>query len=88
MLEDGGIHRDSAEHQESEEHSVDLSDGSGEEEEEEEEEEEDGDDGGGWITPSNIKQVQMETGHWTSLADVKVGCLTRSEEHTSELQSR
>ncbi|XP_062327918.1 RNA-binding protein NOB1 [Osmerus eperlanus] len=83
VLEDGGIHRDSAEHQESEEHSVDLSGGSGEEDDEEEEEEEeedddggDDDDGGGWITPSNIKQVQMETGHWTAPADVKVGCLT------------
>ncbi|KAM9390882.1 RNA-binding protein NOB1 isoform 1-T1 [Salvelinus alpinus] len=47
--------------------------GSGSEEEDEEEEEE---DGGGWITPSNIKQVQMETGIWASPADIKVACLT------------
>ncbi|XP_056134436.1 RNA-binding protein NOB1 [Lampris incognitus] len=41
------------------------------------EEQEDGDDdGGGWITPSNIKQVKMESGDWTVSADVKVGCLT------------
>lgn len=41
-----------------------------------EQEEEDEDDGGGWITPSNIRQVKMESGHWTAPADVKVGCLT------------
>lgn len=42
----------------------------------EEEEEEDDDDGGGWITPSNIKQVKMDSADWTAPADVKVGCLT------------
>ncbi|KAI2653358.1 RNA-binding protein NOB1 [Labeo rohita] len=47
-----------------------------EEESSEEEEEEDGDDGGGWITPSNIKQVQMDAGNWGPTADVKVGCVT------------
>ncbi|XP_045073135.1 RNA-binding protein NOB1 [Coregonus clupeaformis] len=57
----------------SESHSEEHGSGSEEEEEDEEEEEE---DGGGWITPSNIKQVQMETGIWASPADVKVGCLT------------
>uniref|UniRef100_A0A671LN08 RNA-binding protein NOB1 n=1 Tax=Sinocyclocheilus anshuiensis TaxID=1608454 RepID=A0A671LN08_9TELE len=60
---------------ESEEH-----DGSNEDQHEEEEEssdeEEDGDDGGGWITPSNIKQVQMDAGNWGPTADVKVGCVT------------
>ncbi|KAK6293983.1 hypothetical protein J4Q44_G00348130 [Coregonus suidteri] len=61
----------SEEHKHSESHSEEH--GSGSEEEEEDEEEE---DGGGWITPSNIKQVQMETGIWASPADVKVGCLT------------
>ena len=62
--------RRSEEHTHSKNHSEE--DGSGSEEEEEGEEE----DGGGWITPSNIKQVQMETGIWASPADVKVACLT------------
>jgi len=58
-----------------------LSDEGSEEEEEEEddedeEEDDDDDDGGGWITPSNIKQVKMESGFGTVPADVKVGCLT------------
>nr|XP_046254245.1 RNA-binding protein NOB1 [Scatophagus argus] len=44
--------------------------------EEEEEEEEEDDDGGGWITPSNIRQVKMDSADWTAPADVKVGCLT------------
>lgn len=44
--------------------------------EEEEEEGDDDDDGGGWITPSNIKQVKMDSADWTAPADVKVGCLT------------
>lgn len=59
---------------ESEEH-----DGSNEDQHEEEEssdEEEDGDDGGGWITPSNIKQVQIDAGNLGPAADVKVGCVT------------
>ncbi|XP_043072768.1 RNA-binding protein NOB1 [Puntigrus tetrazona] len=57
-------------------------DGTNEDQHEEEEEgeessdEEDGDDGGGWITPSNIKQVQMDAGNWGPTADVKVGCMT------------
>ncbi|XP_070764317.1 RNA-binding protein NOB1 isoform X1 [Enoplosus armatus] len=46
------------------------------EDEEEEEEEEEDDDGGGWITPSNIKQVKMDSADWTAPADVTVGCLT------------
>lgn len=45
-------------------------------EEEDEDEDDDDDDGGGWITPSNIKQVQLESGDWTAPVDVKVGCLT------------
>ncbi|KAJ8252577.1 hypothetical protein COCON_G00218890 [Conger conger] len=64
--------------------SVDLSPGGpaggsgseGECEEEEEEDDDDDDDGGGWITPSNIKQVQLDVGNWESPADVKVGCMT------------
>ncbi|XDV29186.1 hypothetical protein PO909_032335 [Leuciscus waleckii] len=36
-----------------------------------EEEEEDDEDGGGWITPSNIKRVQMDAGNWVPSADVK-----------------
>ncbi|XP_029624455.1 RNA-binding protein NOB1 [Salmo trutta] len=55
----------SEEHKHSKNHSEEH--GSGSEEEEE---------GSGWITPSNIKQVQMETGIWASPADVKVACLT------------
>ncbi|XP_064168101.1 RNA-binding protein NOB1 isoform X2 [Anguilla rostrata] len=50
--------------------------GSEGESEDEEDEEEEGDDGGGWITPSNIKQVQLDVGNWESPADVKVGCMT------------
>ncbi|KAK1784980.1 hypothetical protein P4O66_018412 [Electrophorus voltai] len=41
-----------------------------------EEGEDEEDDGGGWITPSNINQVQMEVGNWQQSADVKVGCVT------------
>ncbi|XP_062861288.1 RNA-binding protein NOB1 [Trichomycterus rosablanca] len=47
-----------------------------EEGDEEDEDEEDEDDGGGWITPSNIKKVQMEVGNWQPSEDVKVGCVT------------
>lgn len=34
------------------------------------------DDGGGWITPSNIGQVKMDSADWTAPADVTVGCVT------------
>lgn len=54
--------------------SEDQSDGEDKENEPEDEEEED--DGGGWITPSNIKQVKMDSADWSAPADVKVGCLT------------
>ncbi|CAN9506552.1 unnamed protein product [Ophioblennius macclurei] len=47
-----------------------------EEEEEEEEQEEEENDGGGWITPSNIRQVKMQSSDWTTPDDVTVGCLT------------
>lgn len=51
-------------------------DGDGAEEEEDEEEESD-DDSEGWITPSNLKQVQQDTGHCDTVpADVQVGCVT------------
>uniref|UniRef100_A0A4X2LXW5 RNA-binding protein NOB1 n=1 Tax=Vombatus ursinus TaxID=29139 RepID=A0A4X2LXW5_VOMUR len=43
------------------------------------EEDEDGDDedeDGGWITPSNIKQVQQELGQYDSPDNVQVGCVT------------
>uniref|UniRef100_A0A8D1PPZ8 RNA-binding protein NOB1 n=2 Tax=Sus scrofa TaxID=9823 RepID=A0A8D1PPZ8_PIG len=52
----------------------------------EEEKEEDGleegkdqdsdDDGGGWITPSNIKQIQQELERCSVPKDVRVGCVT------------
>ncbi|XP_060734838.1 RNA-binding protein NOB1 isoform X3 [Tachysurus vachellii] len=45
--------------------------------EEREAEDEDGDeDGGGWITPSNIKQIQMDAAEWCPPENVSVGCLT------------
>ncbi|XP_072551321.1 RNA-binding protein NOB1 [Salminus brasiliensis] len=47
-----------------------------EEGEEDEEEDEDDDDGGGWITPSNLKQVQLDSGHLQHSANVRVGCVT------------
>ncbi|XP_073706396.1 RNA-binding protein NOB1-like [Garra rufa] len=67
---------------ESEEHGGTNGDQHEKEEEESSDEEEDGDDddddgdGGGWITPSNIKQVQMDAGNWGPTADVNVGCVT------------
>ncbi|XP_068941574.1 RNA-binding protein NOB1 isoform X1 [Petaurus breviceps papuanus] len=48
------------------------SEGSAEEEEEDGDEDEDG----GWITPSNIKQVQQELGQYDSPDNVQVGCVT------------
>ncbi|XP_064016278.1 RNA-binding protein NOB1 [Pogoniulus pusillus] len=43
----------------------------------EEEEDEDESDNEGWITPSNLKQVQQDTGHCnTAPIDVQVGCVT------------
>ncbi|XP_017568061.1 RNA-binding protein NOB1 [Pygocentrus nattereri] len=45
-------------------------------EEEEEEDEEEDDDDGGWITPSNLKQIQMDVGHVQHSANAKVGCVT------------
>ncbi|XP_029000007.1 RNA-binding protein NOB1 isoform X2 [Betta splendens] len=45
-------------------------------EDKENEPDDDDDDGGGWITPSNIRQVTMDSADWTSPVDVKVGCLT------------
>ncbi|XP_029353337.1 RNA-binding protein NOB1 isoform X3 [Echeneis naucrates] len=41
-----------------------------------ENESEEDDDDGGWITPSNIKQVKMDSPDWTVPTDVRVGCLT------------
>lgn len=38
--------------------------------------EDEDDDGGGWITPSNIRQIQMDTGEWSPLGNVTVGCVT------------
>ncbi|XP_038003729.1 RNA-binding protein NOB1 [Motacilla alba alba] len=47
----------------------------GEEEEEEEEDEESDDEG--WITPSNLKQAQQDTGHCDAApVGVQVGCVT------------
>lgn len=34
------------------------------------------DDGGGWITPSNIKQIQQEMKQCAVPKDVRVGCVT------------
>ncbi|XP_035855083.1 RNA-binding protein NOB1 isoform X2 [Sander lucioperca] len=51
-------------------------DHSDDEDKENEPEDEEEEDGGGWITPSNIQQVKMESGDWTAPADVTVGCLT------------
>lgn len=54
----------------------------GEEEEEKEEDgfeerkDEDSDDDEGWITPSNIKQIQRELEQCTIPKDVRVGCVT------------
>ncbi|KFU85794.1 RNA-binding protein NOB1, partial [Chaetura pelagica] len=43
---------------------------------EEQEDEEESDDEG-WITPSNLKQVQQDTGHCdTAPVDIQVGCIT------------
>ncbi|KAJ0056542.1 hypothetical protein NL108_010254 [Boleophthalmus pectinirostris] len=73
LLSDSGVSeskQDSAVSEDSDE------DKENEPEEEEEEEEEEDDDGGGWITPSNIKQVKMDTGNWGEPEDVTVGCLT------------
>ncbi|TRZ15438.1 hypothetical protein HGM15179_011685 [Zosterops borbonicus] len=49
----------------------------GEEEEEEEEDEDEESDDEGWITPSNLKQAQQDTGHCdTAPVGVQVGCVT------------
>nr|XP_008120286.2 PREDICTED: RNA-binding protein NOB1 [Anolis carolinensis] len=45
-------------------------------ESEEEEEEESDEDEEGWITPSNIRQIQQELGQGAEPGGVKVGCLT------------
>ncbi|NXF12253.1 NOB1 protein, partial [Smithornis capensis] len=51
-------------------------DGASAGEEEEDEEEEESDDKG-WITPSNLKQAQQDTGHCdTAPVGVQVGCVT------------
>lgn len=54
---------------------LDRSEGEDKENQPESEDDED-DDGGGWITPSNIGQVKMDSTDWTAPADVKVGCVT------------
>ncbi|XP_004468172.2 RNA-binding protein NOB1 [Dasypus novemcinctus] len=46
------------------------------EDELEDREDESDDDGGGWITPSNIKQIQQQFEHCDAPADVRVGCVT------------
>ncbi|RVE74928.1 hypothetical protein OJAV_G00027140 [Oryzias javanicus] len=65
LLDEGGASR-------SDPSAEDQSDDEDKENEPEEEEP----DGGGWITPSNIRQVKMESADWTTPADVTVGCLT------------
>ncbi|XP_075045214.1 RNA-binding protein NOB1 [Mixophyes fleayi] len=39
-------------------------------------EEEESEDGGGWITPSNLKQIQQDVGTREAPVNVVVGCLT------------
>ncbi|XP_061878520.1 RNA-binding protein NOB1-like [Entelurus aequoreus] len=51
-------------------------DQSEEDKENEPEDEDEDEDGGGWITPSNIHQVKMDTSDWTKAAEIKVGCVT------------
>ncbi|KAI5098477.1 RNA-binding protein NOB1 isoform X1 [Silurus meridionalis] len=41
-----------------------------------EEEDAEEEDGGGWITPSNIKQIQMNAGEHQVSENITVGCLT------------
>ncbi|CAK6984493.1 RNA-binding protein NOB1 isoform X1 [Scomber scombrus] len=72
-VSEGAGHKDSEDQSDGEDKENELEE---EEEGEEGEEEDDDDDGGGWITPSNIKQVKMDTADWTAPADVRVGCLT------------
>lgn len=43
---------------------------------EERKDEDSDDDGGGWITPSNIKQIQRELEQCAVPKDVRVGCVT------------
>lgn len=80
LLDGGGVSlSDSSQVEKGAEQSDDQSDDEDKEnepEEEEEEDEDDEDDGGGWITPSNIRQVKMDSADWTAPADVTVGCLT------------
>ncbi|XP_051799241.1 RNA-binding protein NOB1 [Acanthochromis polyacanthus] len=77
LLDGGGVSvSDSSQTQQEVEQPDDQSDDEDKENEPEEEEEEDEDDGGGWITPSNIRQVKMDSADWTAPADVTVGCLT------------
>lgn len=52
------------------EDAVGVDEGKAEDEEDEEY------DGGGWITPSNIKQIQMDAGEWRLPENVTVGCVT------------
>lgn len=42
----------------------------------EERKDEDSDDDEGWITPSNIKQIQRDFEQCTVPQDVRVGCVT------------
>ncbi|XP_060779235.1 RNA-binding protein NOB1 isoform X2 [Neoarius graeffei] len=58
--------------------SVDLTSAKTENEDDadDEDDEDDEDDGGGWITPSNIKQIQMDAGEWRLSENVTVGCVT------------
>ncbi|XP_030582364.1 RNA-binding protein NOB1 isoform X2 [Archocentrus centrarchus] len=78
LLKEGGVSaqtEERAEQRVSEDQSEDENK-ENEPEDEDDKENDDSDDGGGWITPSNIKQVKMDSADWTAPADVKVGCLT------------
>lgn len=45
-------------------------------EEGEDKEDDDDGDGGGWITPRNIKRIQVDAGEWRPAENVTVGCVT------------
>ncbi|XP_047436963.1 RNA-binding protein NOB1 [Mugil cephalus] len=80
LLKEGGVSAQTEEragHRVSEDQSDDEDkENEPEQEEQEQEEEEEEEDGGGWITPSNIRQVKMESADSTAPVDVVVGCLT------------
>lgn len=55
---------------------MDVTSPSAEDEDGVEEEEGEEDGGGGWITPGNIKRIQMDAGEVRPPENVTVGCVT------------